>query len=60
MLDAKLAQQMYGLVYEPLLQVFLYVRNSYDSLERERCLGLLRGYGMIPNLSRLLKNYWKR
>ena len=31
--EAKLAQQLAGLAREPLLQVFLDVRNSYDWLD---------------------------
>ena len=29
-------------------------------LDRERCLELLRGYGLGPNLGRLLENYLRR
>ena len=51
---------MAGIAHEPLFQVLLDVRKAYDSLDRERCLKLLRGYGLGLNLSRLLKSYWKR
>ena len=56
MLEANLSQQMEGLVHDPLFQVFIYGRKAYDSLDRERCLELLRGYEMGPNLARLLEN----
>ena len=59
-LEAKLAQQLSRIANEPLFQVLLDVQKAYDSLDRERCLKLLRGYGLGLNLSRLLKSYWKR
>ena len=59
-LEAKLVQQLSGIAHKPLLQVFLDVQKAYDSLDQERCLELLRGYGLGPNLARLLDNYWRR
>ena len=56
-LEAKLAQQMVGLTHKPLFQVFLDVQNSYEYLDRERCLELLRRYGLETNLDRILDNY---
>ena len=59
-LEANMAQHLAGLAHKPLFHLFLDVWNAYDSLDRERCLELLRGYGMGPNLARLLENYWRR
>ena len=59
-LEAKLAQQLAGIAHKPLFQVFLDVRKAYDSLDRERCLEFLRGYGLGPNLACILNNYWRR
>ena len=56
-LEAKLVQQLSGLAHKPLLQVLLDVQKAYDSLDQERCLELLRGYGLGPNLARILDNY---
>ena len=58
-MDANLVQKLVGLAHKPLFQVFLDVRKAYDSFKRYRCLELLGGYGMGPNLERLLENYWK-
>ena len=33
-MEAKLEQQLTGIVHEPLFQVFLDVRKSYDSLDQ--------------------------
>ena len=59
-LESKLTQQLTILAQEPLLQVFLDTRKANDSLDRERCLEVLSGYGLGPNLTRLLKSYWER
>ena len=58
-LEANMVQQLAGILHEPLSQVFLDVCKAYDSLGRGWCLELLRGYGLGPNLARLLENYWK-
>ena len=57
-LEAKLAQQLAGLAPEPLFQLLLYIHKVYESLYREKCLEVLSGYGMGPNLTHLLKSYW--
>ena len=61
-MESKLAQQLAGLAHEPLLHIFMDVRKAYDSMERGCFLEILRGYGMGPNLARLLKNHrkWQR
>ena len=59
-LESKLAKHMDGIAHKPLLEVFLEVRKTCGLLEKGRCLKILRGYGLGPNLALLLKNYWKR
>ena len=56
-LEAKMSQKLSGIAYEPLFQLFLYIRKAYDLLYWERCLELLRGYRLRPNLARILENY---
>ena len=56
-LEAKLSQHLVGLAHKPLFQFFLDFFKAYDSLDRGRCLEILRRYGLSPNLARLLKNY---
>ena len=55
-----MSQQLYGIVNEPLFQVFLDVRKAYNSPDGGRCLEILRGYGLGLNLDRLLTHYWER
>ena len=57
-LEAKLYQQLSGIAHKPLLNVFIDVRKAYNSLDRGRCIEVLRGYGMGLNLACLLKSYW--
>ena len=45
-MEAKLEQQISGRVHEPLFQVFIDVRKSYDSLDRGRCMEIIRDYGL--------------
>ena len=59
-IEAKLAQQLAGITHEPIFRVFLYVRKAYDFLDWERCLEIMRGYGLGTNLDRLLEKYWRR
>ena len=58
-MEAKLAQKLAGIAHKTLLQVFLDVCKEYDLLERGRCLEILRGHNLGPNLTRLLNSYRK-
>ena len=51
---------MAGLYHKPLLQIFLYVRNAYDSLDREMCIDILKGYGLGPHMAQILGHYWEK
>ena len=57
-LEAKLAQQLVGISHKPLFQIFLDVRKAYDSLDRGRCMEILRGYVMVQNTARLISHHW--
>ena len=50
-LDAKLAQQLSGIAHNTLFQVVLHVCKVYDLLGKGRCMEILRGYGLGPNLA---------
>ena len=47
-------QQLAGIFHDPLFQVFVDMRKSYDSLDRERCMEIIWGYGLGPNLRQLI------
>ena len=57
-LEAKLAQNLAGIAHEPLFQVLLDVRKAYDSLDRGRCMDILKGYGMGQIMARLIAHHW--
>ena len=59
-LEAKLAQQLARLAHYPLFEVFLHIRKVYESLDRGKCLEILRGYKLVPTMDHLLKNYCKQ
>ena len=57
-MEAKLEQQLAGIVHEPSFQVFIDVQKAYNSLDRGRCTEILRDYGLGPKIQRLLQRYW--
>ena len=52
------AQQLEGIVHEPLFQVIIDVQKAYGYFDRGIYMGILRGYGLDNNLQRLLQQYW--
>ena len=59
-LEANLAQHLSRLVHGPLFHFFLDFHKAYGSLYRVGCLEVLRRYGLVTNMARLLANYWYR
>jgi hypothetical protein len=57
-MEVKLQQQLAWAEQEPLYQVYLDLQKAYDALDRGRCLRILAGYGVGPNLLRLQKRFW--
>ncbi len=55
---AKLAQQLAHLEQEPFYGVFLDLKKVFDSMDKERCLLILEGYGVGPRMIRLIRNLW--
>ena len=54
-MEAKLVQQLAGIVHKPLFYVFIDVRKVYEYLDRWRCMEILRGYGIGPKIQQLLQ-----
>ena len=57
-LEAKLLMQLAIRSGHPLYQIFLDLTKAYDTLDRARTLDILRGYGVGPNICRLLQCVW--
>jgi hypothetical protein len=58
-IEAKLAQQLAHLEQVPFYGVFLDLKKAFDSIDRERCLLILEGYGVGPGMIRLIRNFWR-
>ena len=57
-IEAKLAQQLAFIEQEALYSTFIDLRKAYDAMDRERCLEILEGYGVGPNMLRLITAFW--
>jgi hypothetical protein len=55
-MEVKLNQQLAWVEQEPLYQIYLDLKKAYDTLDRTRCLAILAGYGVKPNLLCLQNN----
>jgi hypothetical protein len=58
-IEAKLAQQLAHLEQAPFYGVFLDLKKAFNSMDRERCLLILEGYGVGPRMIRLIRNFWR-
>jgi hypothetical protein len=58
-IEAKLAQQLAHLEQAPFYGVFLDFKKAFDSMDRERYLLILEGYGVGPRMIRLIRNFWR-
>ena len=54
----KLQQELASILHQPLFQVHIDLRKAYDTADRERLMTVLTGYGMGPNVGRVLSNFW--
>ena len=57
-LESKLLNKLISIRYEVLYKVFLDLRNAYNSIYHKPCMKILVGYGMGPQVERLLHTYW--
>jgi hypothetical protein len=53
-MEAKLTQQLDHLEQVPFYGVFLDLKKALDSMNYERCLLILGGYGVGPKMIRLI------
>ena len=53
-----MAQQLAYIKQEALYSTFINLKKAYDAMDRERCLELMEGDGVGPNMLRLIKTFW--
>jgi hypothetical protein len=58
-IEAKLAQQLAHLEQVPFYGVFLDLKKAFDAMDWERYILILKGYGVGPNMIRLIRNFWR-
>ncbi len=58
-IEAKLAQQLSYFELKPFYGVFLDLRKAFDTMDREQCILILKGYGAGPLLVCLVQMYWR-
>ena len=59
-LMGKLLQQLAAMKEEVLYVIFLDLHKTYDALDRDRCLNIMKGYRAGPQARRILWEYWDR
>jgi hypothetical protein len=59
-IEAKLLQQLAAIEQVPLYEIFIDLQKAYDTLDRERTLEILEGYGVGPMVIRLLRTFWEQ
>ena len=59
-LQCRLEQEHAILKGKTLYQVYIDLTKAYDTLDRDRTLLLLEGYGVGDNVCRILRNFWDR
>ena len=59
-LEENLSQQLAGIFHKTLFQVFLDAQKAYNVLDQERCMEILKVYGILRKLRRILQRFWKK
>ena len=59
-LEAKMLQKILSMRETVLHSIFIDLRKAYDTLDRNRCLDILSGYGVRTRTLRVMWKYWVR
>ena len=57
-IEAKLAQQLAHIEQVPFYGVFIDLKKAFDAVDWERCLSILEGHGVGPNMRQLIRHFW--
>ena len=58
-MDLKLAQELASIDQDPLFLIFLDLRKAHDTVEWDRPLITLEGYGAGPWMCGILETFWE-
>ena len=56
-IEVRLVQQLAHIEQTPFYGVFIDLKKAFDAMDRGRCLLILEGHGMGPNISRLIRYF---
>ena len=56
--EVKLAQQLAYIEKVPLYGVFIDLRKAHDSMDRGKCLEILKAYGVGPKILKVIGFFW--
>ena len=59
-MESNIEQKLEGTVHEQMFKVFIEIQTAYNSLDRWICMKILRGYGLGPNIQKIIQIYWDR
>ena len=57
-METKLLMQLHCRLDRPLFMVFIDLKKAYDTLDRKEAMRILEGYGVGPNLRRIILHIW--
>jgi hypothetical protein len=57
-IEVKLMQQLDHIEQAPFYGVFINLKKAFDAMDWERCLLILEGHGVGPNMRRLIHHFW--
>ena len=56
-IEAKLVQQLAHIEQVPFYGVFIDLKKAFDAMDRGRCLLIIKGHGVGPNMCRLIHHF---
>jgi hypothetical protein len=57
-IEAKLTQQLAPIEQAPFHRVFIDLKKAFDAMDWKRCLFILEGHGVGPNMHQLIRHFW--
>ena len=57
-IEDKILQNLITIMETVLHSILINLRKAYDALDRDRCLGILAGYGVGPSTLQIMRKYW--